>query len=254
MLKFVVGLTDVADYEGFIYNESTTNNDPGVYYNIRKASVEIEKATLEWKINTDIDAAKNSVMLWEKIIRIPHLCMIGFHTHPYKFYPEFNEYNFSISFVNLLPVNLDFIKKFTNSDYNKCNGEPDFGDLCINMFENINGLVAHDANIIGAFSANDISVLPDASVKGDVLPRYFANFPLRGNSKPQRWINQANFAKFIDDNKEIIVSKGYDISSPRIENYGPITVGKLLTEPTEAYESLSKYPRICRTSFVQTEE
>jgi len=253
MLKFVVGLTDVVDYEGFVYNESN-KDDPGVYYNIRKASVEIEKAKLEWKIYTDIDAAKNSIMLWEKIIRIPHLCMIGSHSQEYKFYPEFKEYNFSISYVNLLPMGLEYVKKFTDDDYDKCNGEPDFGDLCIHMCEDINGLPQHDSNIIGAFSANDINLLPDASIRGDVLPRYFINFPLRGNSKPNRWIKQANFAEFVDNNKETIISKGYDISSNRIENYGPITIGKLLNDPNETYDFLTKYPRICRTSFVQTEE
>lgn len=254
MLKFVVGLTDVVDYDGFIYNESTGEDDTSVYYNIRKASVEIEKATLEWKIDTNIEALKNSVILWEKIIRIPHLCMISVNKRPFKFYPEYNEYYFSISFVNLLPISNDFIKTFTDNDYLLCKSEPEFGDLCIHMFENIDHPTPHDANIVGAFSRNNIDILPNANTRGATLPKYSVNFTLNSNSRPSRWIDRLEFAKFVEDNKAIIEEKGYDINSNRIENYGPITVGKLLNDPTEAYELLAKYPRICRTSFVQTEE
>lgn len=254
MLKFVVGLTDLVDYDGFIYNDSLSEDDAGVYYNIRKASTEIEKATIEWKINTDIGAAKNSIVLWEKIIRIPHLCMVGFHKSPYKFYPDYKEYYFSISFVNLLPISDELVNYLTDDDYLLCNGEPKFGDLCINMFEEINHLFPHDANIVGAFHRNNINLLPDATVRGAVLPRYSANFMLNSNSKPSRWIDRPEFSKFIEDNKEIIEEKGYDIKSNRIENYGPIAIGKLITDPTDAYNSLSAYQRICRTSFVQTEE
>jgi hypothetical protein len=252
MLKFVVGLTDVIDYEGFIYNESNDTTDTGAYYNIRRASTEIEKASMEWEINTNISAARNSILLWEKTIRIPHLCMIGIHAHEYKFYPEFKQYDFSISFINLLPINPDLITTFTDDDYSHCNGDPEFGDLCIRMVENVNDPDMFDSDIISAFTANDISKLADASNRGSVLPKYSVNFPLRGNAKSQSWIKRPDFAKFVNDNKDVIESKGYDINSNRISNYGPITIGKLLTGPDETYSNLTKYPRICRTSFMQT--
>jgi hypothetical protein len=254
MLKFVVGLTDVVDYEGFIYNDSNNVGDPGIYYNIRKASTEIEKASLEWKIDTSIDAAKNSIMLWEKTIRIPHLCMIGIHAHEYKYYPEFKQYDLSVSFINLLPIASTLIQTFTDDDYANCNGDPDFGDLCIYMSEHISGVDIHNSDIVSAFNEGDISKLTDASNRGSVLPKYSANFPLRGNSKPQSWIKRPDFAKFVKDNKDVIESKGYDINSSRITNYGPIVIGKLMTAPTDAYDYLNKYPRICRTSFIQTTE
>lgn len=253
MLKFVVGLTDVVDYEGFIYDDQIEDVD-GVNYNIRKPSTDIEKATIEWRIKTDLDAIKNVIPLWEKVIRIPHLCMVGFNASPHRFYPEFKEYNLSVSYINLLPVSSDLIKKFTDNDYENCNGEANFGDLCIYMHENIVSPDPHNSNIAGAFFKRDISVLTDASIRGSVLPKFFAQFPLRGNEQPHNWIKDQVFVNFIAENQDAIKEKGYDINSKRITNYGPITIGELLCDPTETYDKLTNYPRICRTSFVQTED
>jgi hypothetical protein len=153
-----------------------------------------------------------------------------------------------------LPIASDLIKQFSDNDYDRCNGEAQFGDLCIYMHENIIATNPHNSNIGGAFFEKDISVLADASVRGSVLPKFFAQFPLRGNEQPHNWLKDQEFVNFITEHKDAITEKGYDINSKRITNYGPITVGKLLSDPNETYSNLTKYSRICRTSFVQTED
>lgn len=253
MLKFVVGLTDIVDYDGFIYDNLSDVSD-SVNYNIRRPTTDIEKATIEWQIDTSMDAIQNIIPLWEKIIRVPHLCMIRIKETPYNLYPEFTEYSLSVSYINLLPVSKDLIKKFTDNDYEHCNGEAEFGDLCIYMYENIISTNPYGSNITNAYNEKDISILANASTRGEVLPKFFVQFPLRGNAITHDWNRDNEFVKFVNDNREAIEDKGYNINSKRITNYGPITVGKLLTDPNEAYENLTKYPRICRTSFVQTEE
>jgi len=253
MLKFVIGLTDKIDYDGFIYDDRENNID-SVNYNIRKPTTNIEQAIIEWQIDTSMNAIQNIIPLWEKIIRVPHLCMIRIKETPYNLYPEFTEYSLSVSYINLLPVSKDLIKKFTDNDYEHCNGEAEFGDLCIYMYENMPSTNPHRSNIVNVYHEKDISILANASTRGEVLPKFFVDFPLRGNAAPHDWSRDTEFVKFVNDNREAIEDKGYNISSKRITNYGPITVGKLLTDPNEAYENLTKYPRICRTSFVQTEE
>jgi hypothetical protein len=253
MLKFVVGLTDKIDYDGFIYDDREDNID-SVNYNIRKPTTDIEQATIEWCVNTELDAIKNVIPLWEKIIRSPHLCMIRINSNPFQFYPEFKEYNLAVSYMNLIPIASDLIKQFSDNDYDHCNGEAQFGDLCIQMHESMIYDALYNSNIVDAYYNNNISILADASDRGSILPKFFVQFLLRGNSRPHNWLNDPEFVNFITQNQDAIREKGYNINSKRITNYGPITVGKLLTDPNEAYENLTKYPRICRTSFVQTEE
>jgi hypothetical protein len=253
MLKFVVGLTDMVDYDGFIYDDQENNTD-SVNYNIRKPATDVEQATIEWRINVELDAIKNVIPVWEKVIRAPHLCMIRINSNPVRYYPEFKEYILFVSYINLIPMASDLIKQFSDNDYDQCNGEVQFGDLCIQMHENMMYDDLHKSNIDDAYFQKDISILANADVRGSVVPKFFAQFLLRGDARPHSWLKDQDFINFITAHQDAIKEKGYNINSKRITNYGSIAVGKLLTDPNEAYENLTNYPRICRTSFVQTED
>lgn len=249
MLKFVVGLTDNIDYDGFIYDKNF-KSDVSVLYNIQKPTTEIEKATLEWEIDTSIDAVINALTMWEQLIRIPHLCMINVGQHTFEMMPSFKECYLDIGFLNLIPFKSDIIKHLTDSDYSKLTADTFFGDLCIHLHDN-----SHIANstILTAYHSNDISLLSDATVRSSVFPKFYSNFNLRGNKPIMDRRYDKSFINWIEEHKDVIISKGYDINSNRILNYGHLVIGKLLTDFNTTYENLIAYPRICRTSFVKIE-
>ena len=62
-INFVIGLTDVEDYDGFVYgnDEFRDPNVNRVNYNIKKASTDIEKTSLTWTLYTTLDFTKNII-------------------------------------------------------------------------------------------------------------------------------------------------------------------------------------------------
>lgn len=250
---FSVGLTDVVDYEGFIYDVHPDVSDGLASYNIQRASTSIEKDSLKWKLNTDLPATRHAVTIWENIIRRPHLNMISIHAENAGFMQDYKSYNLSIGYVNLIPVNPALISEFQPDDYAALTEDLEFGGLYLSELHTyVSRGIEWEHSLAKAYSENDLTNLQTNDTNPIVLPMFQANFQLRQYSfRPTSGLS-ARFNKWAEDNKEVLTAKGYPPGSTACK-VGSIPLGKLIGDPWEEYQKLQLYPRVCRTSITKTE-
>lgn len=252
-LHFAIGLTDVVDYDGFVYDRYPELPSNLTSYNIQQASTDIEKASIQWKLNTDIPATLNVIKVWETVIRRPHLNMISIHAEDQPFMKDYKSYNLSIDYINLIPINPALISEFHSADYDALSEDLPFGDLCLNDFYNYQEQGLDWMNsLIKAYQDDDTSNLGFNTMNPIVLPRFQANFRLRQYSYTPDRGSSARFNKWAEDNREVLTAKGYTPGSDACK-VGSLVLGKLVGDPWEEYQKLQTYSRICRTSITKTE-
>ena len=110
-LYFTVGLTDNIDYDGFVHTPKDDTTADYVNYNIQRASTDIEKDSISWKLNTKIPVTLNVIAMWEAIIRRPHLNMISIVTNPSELLQNYNSYTLNVEYINLLPINSELVRE-----------------------------------------------------------------------------------------------------------------------------------------------
>jgi hypothetical protein len=220
-------------------------------YNIRQASTDIEKASIKWKLNTDIPATLNVIAVWEAIIRRPHLNMIGIQSENPTFMPDYKSYNLSIDYVNLIPINSDLISEFQSADYDALTDDLEFGDLFLSEFDRYLG-IEWQHSLSHAYRTNDITNLQTNSTTPIALPRFHSDFQLRQYSFRPESGSSARFNKWAEDNREELTAKGYTPGTATCK-VGSLVIGKLIGDPWEEYQKLQNYSRICRTSIIKVE-
>lgn len=252
-LHFAIGLTDVVDYDGFVYDRYPELPSNLTSYNIQQASTDIEKASIQWKLNTDIPATLNVIKVWETVIRRPHLNMISIHAENQPFMKDYKSYNLSIDYINLIPINPALISEFHSADYNALTEDLEFGDLCLNEFHTylMRG-IEWEESLSKAYQDNDLTHLKTNDIAPIILPRFQANFQLRQHSFRPVAGSSAGFIKWAEDNREELTAKGYTPGSTTCK-VGSIVLGKLIGDPWEEYQKLQAYPMVCRTSITKTE-
>lgn len=254
VFKLQIGLTDVEESENFVYDDIDTTLDrptiKRVRYNILKQSDEIEKATLEWKLNVDLPAVQSTIKYWEHTIRRPHLSMIQITSESNRFLPTHSNFEINIDFVNLLPLSIN-PEDYTDEDFeNTCYPHNRrFGDLELGYHAayNVAGYSYEETSEYAIF--NDTLEYYNPEARPVAIPYFFIDFFL---SKPAIKASKldSRTLKFINDHQEEFMNLGID-KDTFLKTYGRFTAGTLLTEPLEAYTNIKDYPRICRTSIVK---
>lgn len=255
-INFVVGLTDVEDYDGFIYGDvgSESPNRDKVVYNIKKASTDIEKASLSWSLDMTLDVTKNVIKVWEHIIRRPHLDMISMSVIKNAQAPEYNHYEFDVSFMHLIPMLSDYRVQLTHDDYKCIRENNEFGDMFLEILSlNQQSGIMYEDTLNYAYYHDTLDLL-----KEHTPPYIHPLFNFDFNMTP-RVVNSPyrkhpyDFIGWVDKNKDSLAEKGYTLDMPYC-NVGLFCIGKLIGDPWEEYQKLQKYSRICRTSMVVVEE
>lgn len=255
-INFVIGLTDSEDYDGFVYgnDEFRDPNINRVNYNIKKASTDIEKASLSWSLDMTLDVTKNMIKVWEHIIRRPHLNMIHIITTNNVQAPEYDHYDFGVSFINLLPLLSDFKLLLTSNDFNNVFETNEFGDMILELHQiNGNSGVDHRNTLEYAYH-NDTTEFLKEHMYPYVLPAFSFDFKITHRAIDNTTRKRSYyFEKWVNENKDALAAKGYTLGDPCC-NIGVLRIGKLIGDPWEEYQKLQKYNRICRTSMVVVEE
>jgi hypothetical protein len=255
-INFVIGLTDVEDYDGFVYgNEESQNPDVNrISYNIKKASTDIEKTSLTWALDTTLDFTKNMIKVWEHIIRRPHLNMIGITTTKNVLAPEYDHYDLNVSFINLIPMLLDYKILLTADDFKNVFETNEFGDMILELNHiNSKSNIEHQTTLQHAFQYDTTDLLKEHRYPY-VIPIFNFDFnithrPIDSTTRTHSY----HFLKWANTNKDALAEKGYTLDDPHC-NIGRLCIGKLVGDPWEEYQKLQKYSRICRTSMVVVEE
>jgi hypothetical protein len=253
-INFVIGLTDVEDYDGFVYDTTLNENQPNnVRYNIQRADTSIEKDKITWSLDLSLAATTNMLKVWEHIIRRPHLSLIDINLGPSLLLPTHKDYELSVNFLNLIPILPDYKISLTDTDYAKFTEYENFGDMYIDLS------MLYDANTINwknsLQSAYGRRVIDDLEerVSVNVVPRFVFSFTLKQRPFFNKEERSVDFSNWLTDNTELLAKKGYAIDEPYC-NIGRLCIGKLIGDPWEEYQKLQKYSRICRTSMVTVEE
>jgi hypothetical protein len=255
-MNFVIGLTDVEDYDGFVYEnkESQDSDDIKISYNIKKASTDIEKDSIIWSLDTTLAVTKNMIKVWEHTIRRPHLNMIRIITTKNMLVPDYDHYDFGVSVINLIPMLPDYKILLTADDFSNVIETSEFGDmvLALHQIHNESG-IAYQNTLEYAFHYDTTDLLKEYNYPY-VLPTFGFDFkiiPRPLNSKGHK--HSYDFIDWVNENKDALAAKGYTLDDPYC-NIGVIRIGKLIGDPWEEYQKLQKYSRICRTSIVTVEE
>lgn len=256
-INFVIGLTDVEDYDGFVYGDDEFQ-DPNinrVNYNIRKASTDIEKDSITWSLDTTLDVTKNMIKVWEHIIRRPHLNMIRIITTKNVLVPDYDHYDLGVSFINLIPLLPDYRMLLTPNDFSNVVETNEFGDMVLELNHiNSESGIDHQDTLGHAFYNNTTDLLKEHKYPY-TLPIFSFDFKIThrsiDSSTPRK--HSYYFLKWVDENKDALATKGYTLDDPYC-NIGVLRIGKLVGDPWEEYQKLQKYKRICRTSIVKVEE
>ena len=256
-INFVIGLTDVEDYDGFVYENNEVRNPDVIRagYNIKKASTDIEKTSLTWTLDTTLDFTKNMIKVWEHIIRRPHLNMIGIIRTKNVLAPDYDHYDLGVSFINLIPILSDYKILLTADDFNNVVETSEFGDmvLALHQIHNESG-IAYQNTLEYAYH-NDTTEFLKEHTYPYVLPIFSFDFRImhRPIDSTLRGRHSYHFINWVNENKDALAAKGYTLDDPYC-NIGVIRIGKLIGDPWEEYQKLQKYSRICRTSIVTVEE
>lgn len=254
-MNFVIGLTDVEDYDGFIYDVlPVDSNIDRASYNIQRADTSIEKDYIAWDLDLTLDATKNIIKLWEHIIRRPHLTMVHLSAIKNNMAPTYSNYNVNVNFMNLIPVIPSYASTLTNNDYEKFTKVDNFGDMYLDVFA-----IYHHENIKWqttleyAYIHKSVDTLSRYEPL-NLLPGFVFDFELKTSyfSKPVIG-RDLDFVEWVNENKDALAEKGYTLDDPHC-NIGRLCIGKLVGDPWEEYQKLQKYSRICRTSIVTVEE
>jgi hypothetical protein len=253
-INFVVGLTDVEDYDGFVYdnlpNEAQLDK---IRYNIQRADTSIEKDTISWSLDLALDATKNIITVWEHIIRRPHLSLIDIYSSPNPLLTEYKNYDLTINFLNLIPVLSDYKISLTDNDYTKFTQFDNFGDMYVDLSMLYDSIGVNWKNTLQyAYESRTLDDLEE-HVSINVVPRFAFSFTLKQRPFFNKETRSIDFSNWLVDNKEELAKKGYTANDPYC-NIGRLCIGKLIGDPWDEYQKLQKYNRICRTSMVVVEE
>lgn len=253
-MNFVIGLTDVEDYDGFINDVlPADSNIDRVSYNIQRADTSIEKDYIAWDLDLTLDATKNMIKVWEHIIRRPHLAMVHRVATKNVLAPTYDNYNLNIHFTNLIPILSDYKLTLSNSDYEKFTQASNFGDMYLDVFA-----IYHHENIKWqttleyAYIHKSVDTLSRYEPL-NLLPGFVFDFELKPNRFNTSARRDPHFVEWVNENKDALAEKGYTLDMPYC-TVGRLCIGKLIGDPWEEYQKLQKYSRICRTSIVTVEE
>ena len=257
-MNFVIGLTDVEDYDGFVYGEVGNNNNPDVTianYNIKKASTDIEKVSMTWSLDTTLDVTKNMIKVWEHIIRRPHLNMINVTTIKNPLATQYDHYNLEVSFINLIPMLPDYKILLTSDDLSNIVETNEFGDMILDLTHINSGSNIDHMDTIGYAFHNSTTDLLKEHQYPYILPDFSFDFRIthRPIDSTPRGKHSHHFLRWVNENKDALAAKGYTLDDPYC-NIGVLRIGKLIGDPWEEYQKLQKYNRICRTSIITVEE
>ena len=252
-INFVVGLTDIVDYSGFVYDQHPTVNDiERISYNIQRADTNIEKDSITWSLNLNLDATKSVIKVWEHTIRRPHLAIIDIQSKPTPNLIDRKDYNLGVNFINSVPSLSDYMIPLTNDDYANFTQLDNFGDMYLNTLSLSDSAgLPYPQTLQHAYDYKTLDNLGDY-VKLNVVPCFSFDFSLRHRPLTNPAQNK-EFIEWLTENKDALIKKGYPIGDASC-NVGKLCIGKLVGDPWEEYQKLQNYSRICRTSMVVIEE
>jgi hypothetical protein len=252
--KLVIGLTDETTELFFPDSSILSQPMPEVLtsrdaYNLAENDVSVEKATLEWELNTSLPAVN---ALLETIVALkqrPYFSKIRLETRA-SVSADYQDIDVSFELLNMVPNLAVSYQPYTTQDNEAViTTLQSFGSLELEGTEGYRYQGIDISQIMSsAYEADDLSLLYPGPVNRLVVPVFNFSFFL-GRTQPPSTQMSADQYKWMSDNQSALSAKGYEIDDPR-SKIGALPIGVLLGDPMEQYEKIKQFRKICRIDIV----
>ena len=260
--KLVIGLTDqLSDsiyskvYNHFIVASPfgdvnlMTKDMKREAYNLLLSTDTVERATLEWELNTNLPAVVAVLDMIDAIKTRPHFAKVVMDTR--KVIDSYNDMFTMIEFLNVIP-NRALPKVFYTEEDNNAviTTEQEFGTLELDSMlgYEYQGIQEHET-MTYAFNHRDLSMLRPGPVNRMVTARFVFSF-FTGNSAPPTTRMSIEQETWMKENQAELEELGYTIDDPTAK-VGALPVGRLLGDPQEQYDKMQQFNKVCRIDIVR---
>jgi hypothetical protein len=259
--KLVIGLTDVEN-EFFLPNVRLQNyifDNTDIIktdtYTLFGNLSSIEKASIEWILNTDLPAVNNMLSSLDIIKSKLHITGIK-TTHFTPPLPDLKNLIIYIEVANLIPNDSLVLQNYTMTDYeNIYTGPQQFGSLELDSSASYtyNGTDSLET-IYHAMEINSLTLLGDGPKERVVYPAFSISFYLDSTIKP---INvppntsmSAEQVNWMNMHKAELESKGYYINDVK-NKIGGLQIGSLVGSVEDAFSKIQQYTKVCRFEIIE---
>lgn len=260
-VKFVIGLTDVTIHESFYPTPDVVNTYQGpadqfekvAYYVLQNNNASIEKASIEWTLDTTLPAV-NTVLDIIDTVKISPLNVTHIYAHKYtqEVLPSLFDTDFIIEMKNLVPVDGLVFPEYTSVDYDNIstNKPPMYCSLELDgTCATLTSQVEDAQTLAYAMFNNDLSYLVNGPMIKYVYPTFRVNFRHNGETVLNKSMSVQQ-TQWMRDNKDFLESKGYSESDNK-NKLGSLVIGQLVGSYQDAFAKAQQYTRICRVEIIR---
>lgn len=252
--KLVIGLTDETTELFFPDNTILSQPMPEILtsrdaYNLAENDASIEKATLEWELNTSLPAVNAVLATIAALKQRPYFSKIRLETRA-SVSADYQDIDVSFELLNIVPNLSVSYQPYTAQDNEAViTTLQSFGSLELEGAEGYRYQGLDISQLMSfAHESNDLSLLHPGPVDRLAVPVFNFSFYL-GRTQPPSTQMSADQYKWMMDNQSALSAKGYEVDDPR-SKIGALPIGVLLGDPMEQYEKIKQFRKICRIDIV----
>lgn len=252
--KLVIGLTDETN-ELFFPNstilseplpEFLTSRDA---YNLAENDASIEKATLEWELDTRLPAVNAVLATITALKQRPYFSTIMVESRA-NVSADHQDIDVSFELINIVPNLAVSYQPYTTQDNEAViTTLQSFGSLELEGIAGYRYQGIDDSQTMSfAYEANDLSYLRNGPVDRLAVPVFNFSFYLGRTQQPSTQM-AAEQQHWMTANQSALSAKGYEVDDPK-SKIGALPIGSLIGDPMEQYEKIKQFRKICRIDIV----
>jgi hypothetical protein len=259
-VKFVIGLTDVLENDSFYpapYLADTYQGQASQYekvtYVLQNNNTSIEKASIEWVLDTSLPAVNNVLGIIDAIQQsILSATYIYAHKYTREVLPGLFDSDYIIDMKSLVPIDGLVFPEYTDVDYdNVSTNKPPL--YCTLELDGVATMLSNQVDetqmLAYAMAYNDFSYLTPGPLIKYVYPTFRVNFRHSNETILNKSMSFEQHT-WMHDNKSILESKGYTELDNK-NRLGCLVIGQLVGSYQDAFLKSQQYTRICRVEIVK---
>ena len=256
-IKLVIGLTDV-DGENFYPTPDISESYTGpvnllekIVYTLPQNDTAVEKAFIEWELDTTLPAVNNLLNILDVIKSKLNITRVYYHKYS-QVLPGLFDTDFILEFKNLIPNTGLILSDYTDIDYENVitNKIPIYCSIELDATASVLGTgLDENETLFHAMESNNTTFLVDGPMRRVVTPTLLISFVNNDQSIKNKSMSIEQ-QQWMLDNKELLESKGYYMSEVK-NKIGALVIGQLIGTYDDAFAKAQQYNRICRVEIVR---
>lgn len=218
-------------------------------YNLLLSPDTVERATLEWELNTSLPAVAAVLDIIDIVKTRPYFAKVVTDTRTVV--GTYKDMFTMIEFVNVIPNRAMPKIFYTEEDNNAViTTDQEFGTLELDSMLGYEYQgVQENETLTYAFNNRDLTMLRPGPVNRMVTTRFVFSF-FTGYFAPPSTRISTEQEMWMRENQEKLEELGYTIDDPT-SKVGALPVGRLLGDPQEQYDKILNFNKVCRIDIVR---